>query len=78
MNQLQDGDDRERERLPDAIANLLVGSGQIASSLGISRTTVVRMAHEGKLPYAHRTPAGAFRFRIGHLAEYLDREDSQA
>ncbi len=31
------------------------------------------MANEGEIGHAFRTPAGAFRFRVKHLAEYLER-----
>jgi excisionase family DNA binding protein len=65
-------DEGEKSPLHDVVANLLVGTGQIAFALGVSRTTVVRMAHDGRLKYAYQTPAGAFRFRIKHLVEYLD------
>ncbi|MCP4549281.1 MAG: helix-turn-helix domain-containing protein [bacterium] len=64
--------DKRESPLHDVVANLLVGTGQIAFALGVSRTTVVRMANDGRLTHAYRTPAGAFRFRIKHLVEYLD------
>ncbi len=72
MSQTQDNVP-EQSPMHDVIANMIVGSGQIAFALGVSRTTVVRMANEGEIGHAFRTPAGAFRFRVKHLAEYLER-----
>ncbi len=70
---VQAKDKQKQSPMHDVIANMIVGSGQIAFALGVSRTTVVRMASEGRIAYAYRTPAGAFRYRVKHLAEYLER-----
>lgn len=50
---------------------LLITSQQVASVLGVSKTTLFRMTRDGELSPAYRTPGGAYRFRLKDVAAYV-------
>lgn len=51
----------------------LVGADEVAVMIGKHRATVVRLAHSGELPYAHKMPGkrGAFLFSRAVIDMYL-------
>lgn len=55
------------------LARLILGTGQVAHALGVSRTTIHRMVAEGRLAYAFRTDKGVLRFTVQNLMDYLEQ-----
>jgi excisionase family DNA binding protein len=50
----------------------LLGSGDAARLLGVSRQTLLRAAKRGDIRPAFRTPRGFFRFRAEDVASYAE------
>lgn len=63
---------RALQRAPERIS-----AARAARMLGISKSTLRRIAHRGELP-AERTPGGHFRFTLEDLSNYLGEGERAA
>jgi excisionase family DNA binding protein len=56
----------------------LLGTSEVARRLGVSESTVARLADRGALPSFRLTPTSPRRFRTEDVAELLERAEGRA